>query len=136
MQLLKSLSLKVTLALQLTYNPQAYHKDHENCARTNGHKPEERDQRVRKAVHLYVSFCTTTYVLSTNLVLKLILFKAPIDLELASVNSLLCNSITRQIRYSRKNMGKLSGTSIETIFSGITRGRVALVVHLNLCVCV
>lgn len=31
-------------------------------------------------------------------------------------------------------MGKLSGTSMETIFSGITRGRVAFVVHLNLCV--
>jgi hypothetical protein len=40
--------------------------------------------------------------------------------ELASVNSLLCSSITRQIKYRRKNIGRLSATSIETIFSGIT----------------
>lgn len=37
-------------------------------------------------------------VLSTNLVLKLILFRAPILREEASVKSLLCNNMTRQMR--------------------------------------
>ena len=37
-------------------------------------------------------------VLITNLVLKLILFSAPILREEASVNSLLCRSITRPVR--------------------------------------
>jgi len=37
-------------------------------------------------------------VLSTNIVLKLILFKAPMLREDASVNNLLCKSITRQIK--------------------------------------
>ena len=37
-------------------------------------------------------------VLSTNLVLKLMRFKAPILRDEASVNNFECNSITRQIR--------------------------------------
>lgn len=51
-------------------------------------------------------------VFNTNLVLKLILFKAPILLDEASVNSLLCNNITLQIRYNLKNMGMDKMTSI------------------------
>ena len=39
-------------------------------------------------------------VLRTNLVLKLILLRAPMLLELASVNSLLCSSMTRHIKYN------------------------------------
>ena len=39
-------------------------------------------------------------VLRTNLVLKLILLRAPILLELASVKSLLWSNITRQIKYN------------------------------------
>lgn len=39
-------------------------------------------------------------VFKTNRVLKFIRFRAPIDLEEASVNNLLCNSITRQIKYN------------------------------------
>ena len=39
-------------------------------------------------------------VLRTNLVLKLILLRAPILLELASVKSLLWSNMTRQIKYN------------------------------------
>ena len=39
-------------------------------------------------------------VLRTNLVLKLILLRAPMLLELASVKSLLCSSMTRHIKYN------------------------------------
>ena len=39
-------------------------------------------------------------VFRTNLVLKLILLRAPILLELASVKSLLWSNITRQIKYN------------------------------------
>lgn len=53
-------------------------------------------------------------VFSTNLVLKLIRFRAPMLRDDASVNSLLCSSITRQMRYSRKNIGSDSGTSYGT----------------------
>ncbi len=53
-------------------------------------------------------------VLRTKRVLKLILFNAPILLEEASVNNLLCNNITRQIRYNRKNIGNERTTSTGT----------------------
>lgn len=53
-------------------------------------------------------------VLSTNRVLKLMRFRAPILLEEASVKSLEWSSITRQIRYSRKNMGSDKVTSYGT----------------------
>ncbi len=66
-------------------------------------------------------------VLTTNLVLNLIRLKAPILLDEASiksinnhlfyqkiqpVNNLLCKSITRHIKYNRKNMGNESKISI------------------------
>lgn len=44
-------------------------------------------------------------VFMTKRVLKLILLRAPILRDEASVKSLLCRSMTRPIRYSRKNMG-------------------------------
>ena len=44
-------------------------------------------------------------VFITNLVLKLIRFKAPILRLEASVNSLLCNNIDLHIKYKRINMG-------------------------------
>lgn len=48
------------------------------------------------------------------LVLKLILFKAPILLDEASVNNLLCSNMTLHMRYSRKNIGSDSVTSYGT----------------------
>ena len=54
-------------------------------------------------------------VFKTNLVLKLILLRAPILLEEASVNNLLCNNMALNIKYNRKNIGrdkhKSTGTS-------------------------
>lgn len=48
------------------------------------------------------------------LVLKLILFKAPILRDEASVKSFEWSSITRQIKYKRKNMGSEKATSYGT----------------------
>lgn len=53
-------------------------------------------------------------VFRTKRVLKLIRFKAPILLEEASVNSLLCSSMTLQIRYSLRNIGRERVTSYGT----------------------
>ena len=53
---------------------------------------------------------------ATNLVLKLIRFNAPILRDEASVNSFECSSITRQIRYKRRNIGSERATSSDTIF--------------------
>lgn len=53
-------------------------------------------------------------VLSTKRVLKLILFSAPMLRDEASVNSLLWSSITRQMRYSRRNIGRVSSRSMGT----------------------
>ena len=44
-------------------------------------------------------------VFITNLVLKFILLRAPILREEASVNKRECKSITRAIRYNRRNIG-------------------------------
>ena len=46
-----------------------------------------------------------------HLVLKLIRFNAPILRDEASVKSFECSSITRQIRYKRRNIGNDSTTS-------------------------
>lgn len=54
-------------------------------------------------------------VFSTKRVLKLIRLRAPMLRDEASVKSLLCNSITRQMRYSRRNIGKESTTSTGTL---------------------
>lgn len=56
-------------------------------------------------------------VFKTKRVLKLIRLSAPILLDEASVNNLLCNNITRQIRYSRRNIGNDKGTSYGTHFA-------------------
>lgn len=58
-------------------------------------------------------------VLSTNRVLKLMRFSAPILREDASVNSLLCNNITLHIKYNLKNIGNDNGTSYGTDFDPI-----------------
>lgn len=50
-------------------------------------------------------------VLSTKRMLNLIRFMAPIERELASVNSFECSSITRKIKYKRRNIGRVSTTS-------------------------
>jgi hypothetical protein len=48
------------------------------------------------------------------LVLKLMRFNAPILRDEASVNSFECNSITRHIRYKRRNIGNDNATSYGT----------------------
>lgn len=53
-------------------------------------------------------------VLRTKRVLKLIRLRAPMLREEASVKSLLCRSITRQIRYRRRNIGNERVTSTGT----------------------
>lgn len=58
-------------------------------------------------------------VFRTNLVLKLMRFRAPILLDDASVNSLLCNNITRQMRYRRRNMGNDKATSTGTLWEAL-----------------
>lgn len=51
----------------------------------------------------------------THLVLKLILLRAPMLRDDASVNSFECSSITRQIKYNRRNIGNDKATSYGTI---------------------
>jgi len=53
-------------------------------------------------------------VFRTNFVSKFILFRAPILLEDASVNSLLCNNITLAMRYSLRNIGSANTVSMLT----------------------
>lgn len=53
-------------------------------------------------------------VFSTNLVLNVILFRAPMLREDASVNSLLCSNITLTIKYNLKNIGSEKMTSYGT----------------------
>lgn len=53
-------------------------------------------------------------VFSTNLVSKWMRFSAPMLRDEASVKSLLCSSITRQMRYKRRNMGMDRRTSTDT----------------------
>lgn len=53
-------------------------------------------------------------VFSTKRVLKFIRFKAPMLRDDASVKSLLCSNITRQMRYRRRNMGRERTTSTGT----------------------
>lgn len=51
----------------------------------------------------------------TYLVLKLIRFNAPMLRDDASVNNFECNSITRHIRYKRRNIGNDRATSYGTM---------------------
>lgn len=71
-------------------------------------------------------------VLRTNLVLKLILFRAPILRLDASVKSFECKSMERQIKYKRKNMGneRNKSTGMTALFS--SGAVVALVTQENL----
>jgi len=71
-------------------------------------------------------------VLSTNLVLKLILFKAPMLRLDASVNSLLCNNIDLHIKYNRKNIGNDNQRSMGTMTPFSSGAVVALVIHESL----
>lgn len=68
-------------------------------------------------------------VFNTNLVSKLILFKAPMLREDASVNNLLCNNITLQIRYRRRYIGIESTISTGTTVCWASRWSVFGVVH-------
>lgn len=64
------------------------------------------------------------------LVLKFMRFKAPILRDDASVNNFECNSITRHIRYSRRNIGNDNATSYGTVSVPICLFLLAnLVVH-------
>lgn len=54
-------------------------------------------------------------VFKTNFVSKLILFSAPILLDEASVNNLLCKSMTRHIKYNLSNIGNDRSMSIGTL---------------------
>lgn len=66
------------------------------------------------------------------LVLKFMRFKAPILRDDASVNNFECNSITRHIRYSRRNIGNDNATSYGTVSVPICLFLLAnLVVHWN-----
>ncbi|CAH8449132.1 unnamed protein product [Heterobilharzia americana] len=56
-------------------------------------------------------------VLKINLVSKFTLFIAPILREPASVNSLECNSITRNNKYNLKNIGTDRIKSMDTILT-------------------
>lgn len=55
-------------------------------------------------------------VFRTNFVSKWMRLSAPILLDEASVKSLLCSNMTRQMRYSLKNIGTDKTTSKETSF--------------------
>lgn len=70
-------------------------------------------------------------VLSTNLVLNVILLRAPMLREEASVNSLLCRSITRIMRYSLRNMGRENITSSGTSATIQFRVLMSSIAHLN-----
>lgn len=70
-------------------------------------------------------------VFSTKRVSKLILFKAPILREEASVNSRLCNSITRAIRYNLRNIGKDNKISTGTTFSKSSDPSYFIVYHVK-----
>lgn len=70
------------------------------------------------------------YRIQFYLVLKFMRFKAPILRDDASVNNFECNSITRHIRYSRRNIGNDNATSYGTVSVPICLFLLAnLVVH-------
>ena len=71
-------------------------------------------------------------VFSTNLVLKLIRFRAPMLRLDASVNSLLCKSIDLHMRYKRKNMGNDKIKSTGTTATCSSMELAGFVIHMKL----
>ncbi len=71
-------------------------------------------------------------VFKTNLVLKLMRFRAPILRLDASVNNLLCKSIDRHIKYKRKNMGNDKIKSTGTIATCSSNELAGFVIHIKL----
>ena len=70
-------------------------------------------------------------VLSTNLVLNVILLRAPMLLDDASVNSLLWRSMTLMIRYSLINIGIENITSRGTSSTNQASVLISSIAHLN-----
>lgn len=116
-------------------DPQRYHKHKQHGARTYCHQCFQNESITRKRANnwtgkeylrvplntssrtVFQSMATMQWILcvGTYLVLKLIRFNAPMLRDDASVNNFECNSMTRHIRYKRRNIGNDRATSYGTI---------------------